>query len=288
MEEKVDSNGLARSAVFKKSEDVKGDFVARVCGYDFNHGIDYNALLSGYSSQGFQATNFSLAVDEIRRMLDWKPSEKERREGCEEDEKCKIFLGYTSNMVSSGLRETLRYLVEHKMVDVVVTTAGGVEEDLIKCSSDTLVGSFNLDGSRLRERGLNRIGNLIVPNDNYCKFEDWLMPILDQLLEEQKSTGVIWTPSKVIHRLGKEINNPSSICYWAYKNNIPVYCPALTDGSIGDMIYFHSYHNPGLVIDICGDIRSINSEAVHSKKTGIIILGAGIVKHHICNANLMV
>jgi hypothetical protein len=25
------------------------------------------------------------------------------------------------------------------------------------------------------------------------------------------------------------------------KNNIPVYCPAITDGSIGDMIYFHSY-----------------------------------------------
>ena len=34
------------------------------------------------------------------------------------------------------------------------------------------------------------------------------------------------------------------------QNNIPVFSPALTDGSIGDMIYFHSYKNPGLVIDI--------------------------------------
>jgi deoxyhypusine synthase len=32
---------------------------------------------------------------------------------------------------------------------------------------------------------MNRIGNLVVPNDNYCKFEDWVMPILDKLLEEQ-------------------------------------------------------------------------------------------------------
>lgn len=34
---------------------------------------------------------------------------------------------------------------------------------------------------------LCRIGNLLVPNDNYCKFEDWLMPILDQMLLEQNT-----------------------------------------------------------------------------------------------------
>ena len=29
---------------------------------------------------------------------------------------CTIFLGLTSNMISSGVRETVRYLVEHNMV----------------------------------------------------------------------------------------------------------------------------------------------------------------------------
>lgn len=33
----------------------------------------------------------------------------------------------------------------------------------------------------------SRIGNLLVPNDNYCKFEDWLMPILDQMVLEQNT-----------------------------------------------------------------------------------------------------
>ena len=46
-----------------------------------------------------------------------------------------------------------------------------------------------------------RIGNLLVPNNNYVKFEEWLMPILDKLLEEQNNNGVVWTPSKIIHRL---------------------------------------------------------------------------------------
>jgi hypothetical protein len=52
-------------------------------------------------------------------------------------------------------------------------------------------------GKELRAQGLNRIGNMLVPNSNYCLFEDWIMPILDQMLLEQKEQGVVWTPSKV-------------------------------------------------------------------------------------------
>lgn len=204
-----------------------------------------------------------------------------------EKSNCTIFLGYTSNLISSGIRETFRYLAQHNMVDCIVSTAGGIEEDFIKCLAPTYLGDFSLKGSDLRERGINRIGNLLVPNENYCLFEDWLMPILDKMLEEQKNEGVLWTPSKMIARLGKEIDNPESVYYWAYKNNIPVFCPALTDGSIGDMIYFHSFKNPGLVLDIVEDIRRVNSQAVYAANTGMIILGGGVIKHHICNANLM-
>lgn len=69
---------------------------------------------------------------------------------------------------------------------------------------------------------------------------------------------IAWTPSKIIERLGLEINDEQSICYWAAKNKIPIFCPALTDGSLGDMMYFHSYRNPGLVIDILkGELLNI-------------------------------
>uniref|UniRef100_A0A6J0TCD4 Deoxyhypusine synthase isoform X2 n=1 Tax=Pogona vitticeps TaxID=103695 RepID=A0A6J0TCD4_9SAUR len=175
----------------------------------------------------------------------------------------------------------------NRMVDVLVTTAGGVEEDLIKCLAPTYIGDFSLRGKELRQNGINRIGNLLVPNDNYCKFEDWLMPILDQMVTEQDTEGVKWTPSKLIARLGKEINNPESVYYWAQKNSIPVLSPALTDGSLGDMIFFHSYKKPGLVLDIVEDLRLINTQAIFARKTGMIILGGGLVKHHIANANLM-
>ncbi|XP_055805417.1 deoxyhypusine synthase isoform X3 [Solanum dulcamara] len=249
-------------------------------------------------------------------------SEEERDVAYRESVTCKIFLGFTSNLVSSGVRDTVRYLVQHRMVDVVVTTAGGIEEDLIKCLAPTYKGDFSLPGAVLRSKGLNRIGNLLVPNDNYCKFENWIIPIFDQMYEEQINEKVLWTPSTVIARLGKEINDETSYLYWAYKvgilgvglgisseipsslskgsyqlkqNRIPVFCPGLTDGSLGDMLYFHSFKkgdpdlNPGLVIDIVGDIRAMNGEAVHAglRKTGMIILGGGLPKHHVCNANMM-
>ena len=109
----------------------------------------------------------------------------------EEKTGCTIFLGYTSNLVSSGLRETIRFLVQHKLVDCIVTTAGGIEEDFIKCLCPTLIGDFGLKGTMLRDKGINRIGNLLVPNNNYCKFEDWVTPILDEMVEEQKKTGEV-------------------------------------------------------------------------------------------------
>jgi deoxyhypusine synthase len=188
-------------------------------------------------------------------------------------------------MVSCGVRETIRFLVQHKYVDVLVTTAGGVEEDLIKCFAPTILGSFHLDGAELRQKGLNRIGNLLVPNDNYCRFEDWLLPILDEMVEQRNE--IKWTPSSFIQRLGERIQDPSSIYYWAAKNEIPVFCPALTDGSIGDMLFFHTYRKPGLEIDIVDDIRRLNKIAIHAKKTGMIVLGGGVAKHHTFNANLM-
>ena len=196
--------------------------------------------------------------------------------------------------MSSGLRDILRWLVQHKHVSAIVTTAGGVEEDFIKCLAPTYLGSFHLKGAELRAQGMNRIGNLIVPNSNYCSFEDWVVPILDTMLEEQEASRndeepLVWTPSKIIHRLGQVIDNPESIYYWAYKNDIPVFCPALTDGSLGDMLFFHTFKSSPKVLDISitRDIRRINSLAMAAKRAGMIILGGGVVKHHIANACLM-
>lgn len=258
-----------------------------------------------------------------------------------------------------------------------MTTGGGIEEDLIKCLAPTYLGDFSLRGSDLRKKGLNRIGNLLVPNDNYCKFEDWINPILDAMLEEQESEvrrpshaprtpppppdpstalprtpqGQVWSPSKIIHRLGKEINNEDSVYYWAWKvrpwawgrpgearphpwaplsapADPPPPSPRLAERHPRVLPRHHRRlhrghallpllqgqapgggHRAGCArraaapcflplaalasggvdprIAWRADIRGINDAAMNAKKTGMIILGGGLVKHHVCNANLM-
>lgn len=266
-------------------------------GYEFNNGIDYEKLFNSYYNTGFQAYNLGKAIKITRSMLEWRlsddPIENEEEEKYKDPEirkktKNTIFLGYTSNLVSCGLREMIRYLCEHKLVDVIVTTAGGIEEDFIKCLGPTYQGEFSLKGSELRSKGLNRIGNLLVPNDNYCKFEDWITPKFEKMFEEQRK-GKNWTPSKMIEFLGHEIDNKESIYYWTAKNGIPVFCPALTDGSIGDMLFFRNFSDDKerIRLDIVEDIVRLNKIALDAKKTGMLIVGGGIIKHHINNANLM-
>ncbi|KAI0751591.1 Deoxyhypusine synthase [Daedaleopsis nitida] len=285
----------ASAAVLKPSEPMP-DFAVTVEGPNFDEEMSLQKLLASYQRIGFQANSLGKAIEIVNKMRKWRLSDDPITEDESEDylspevraqTKCNVFLGYTSNLISSGLREVILHLVKHKHVHAIVTTAGGIEEDFIKCLGKTYLADFNMDGADLRRRGMNRIGNLIVPNDNYCKFEDWLTPILDAMLAEQKETGQVWTPSSFIRRLGKEIDNEESVYYWAYKNDIPVFCPALTDGSLGDMIYFHSFRDPGLIVDIVQDIRNLNELSRKSKKAGMIILGGGVCKHQIANAMLI-
>lgn len=97
----------------------------KVVGYDWSKGLDYHKLLQSYLTTGFQATNFGLAVNEINKMIECRkqeiPADKfidSEDDFCTVRNSCTIFLGYTSNLVSSGLRETIRFLVQHSLVSL--------------------------------------------------------------------------------------------------------------------------------------------------------------------------
>jgi deoxyhypusine synthase len=267
----ADTNSIeqkARENLLKKSEEIAG---AVIKGYDFNKGINYEEVLKSYKNVGFQASHLGEAIEITNEMI---------------KENTFIFLGYTSNMVSSGNREIIRWLAEHKKVNVLVTTTGGIEEDIIKCLGNFVAGDFRASGKELREKGINRIGNIFVPNNNYIKFEEFMQPIIKELYEEQLKGETI-TPLKIIWKLGEKINNPASVYYWAWKNKIPVYCPCITDGALGDNIYFSLFKNPKLKIDIVEDMKWFNDTTIGLKKSGAIILGSGLIKHAILNANML-
>lgn len=213
----MDQLNNAKQAVFKSSDNSQNfDASLEIKGYDFNtfdpEKTTIHELLSTYLSTGIQASHLGRAIDIVNMMLNYSDIDEDNN-----PIKCKVFLGYTSNLITSGLREIIKYLTQHKLVDCIVTTAGGIEEDLIKCMAPTYLHKFNADDNNLRQKGLNRVGNMLIPNKNYCLFETFMHKSLDIMLNEQKENDINWTPSKIINKLGKEINNEDSICYWAYK-----------------------------------------------------------------------
>ena len=145
-----DKKSIARKNLLRKSEKVIGETVK---GYDFNNGVDYEKIIDSFKNVGAQAKNFAKAVKIINEMR---------------KNKAFIYLGYTSNMITTGNREIIRYLTEHKMIDILITSAGGIEEDIIKCLGDFKIGEFNLPGKELREKSINRAGNILIPNSIYC------------------------------------------------------------------------------------------------------------------------
>ena len=194
----MDKEQIAKKNILRESEEPEG---IAIKGYNFDNGVDYKEIIKSFKTTGFQASHFSKAIEIVNKMI---------------KDEATIYLGYTSNMVSSGLRDIFRYLIKNKKINIAVTTAGGIEEDIIKCLGDFILGDFRASGKVLREKGINRIGNIYVPNSRYCKFEEFFQPLLEEIYQKQKTI----TPSELIWKLGEKINNEDSICYWAYKNKI--------------------------------------------------------------------
>jgi len=261
--------------------DVKSTAVVehhpKIEGYNFEERFDFNKFLASYATTGFQATHLAEGIEIVKAM---------------QREKATIFLAFTSNQISSGNREIIKYLVKHKKVQVLVTSAGGIEEDIIKSLKPFVLGKFEASGRALFENGINRTGNIFVPNDRFAYFEQWMQPVFEKVYRMQKDTeknteqGKVICPKDFIRELGLAIKDENSVLYWAAKNDIPVFCPGLIDGSLGDLIFFYKQSNPDFLIDVTQEMKDIVQLTLNSEKTGGIILGGGISKHFALNANI--
>ena len=226
-----------------------------------------SVLVESMANAGLQASNLALALKILREM---------------KKDKATIFLTFTSNMVSSGMREIFALLAKEKLVDVIITTVGSVEEDFIKSEKDFLLGSFEMDDVELNNKNINRIGNILVPSENYVWFEKKIQPMLKKMYSEKK----IWKPFEITKRMGEMLADKNSFLYWCSKNNIPVFCQAMLDGAFGLQIYTFKQDNKDFIIDETGE-QELAELVITSEKTGGIILGGGVAKHHAIGVNLL-
>ncbi|RLG12153.1 deoxyhypusine synthase [Candidatus Pacearchaeota archaeon] len=225
--------------------------------------------VDNFDSLGYQAIELAEAVKVILKM---------KRSGA------KIFLTFTSNMVTSGLRGFFAQLCKLKIPNILVTTSGAIEEDLMKSVGESFeISNFYADDTQLYERGENRIGNLIIRNESYMKFEDKMAEYLEKIFEKKKRICV----SELLHELGLMLNDENSILYQAAKNNIPIYCPGIADSSFGFQLFMFQQKHPDFIVDTIKDMQRIVTDLSFDDKKGLISLGGSISKHYAVFAALL-
>ena len=226
-------------------------------------------LVKQFNNLGFQSIHLSKASDIIIKM---------KKQGA------KIFLTFTSNMVTSGLRGFFAQIIKLGLVDIIVTTVGGIEEDIMKANKEKfIIGDFNADDTALYEEGENRIGNLIITNNSYEKFEDIITNILLKLYKKKNR----WAVSEMLKEIGLMLNDEDSILYQAAKNNVPIFCPAITDGAFGFHLFMIQQKYNDFVVDVVKDFKNIILSTSQDEKKGLIALGGGVSKHHALLASLI-
>ncbi len=191
---------------------------------------------------------------------------------------CVKFLSFPADICATGTRGVIKELVKRKLVDIVITTCGTLDHDVARCWKDYYKGSFIMNDSRLHKEGLNRLGNVLVPNDSYgIVIEQKIIGMLEQLYKEGKKE---FSTTDLCREIGLRCCNESSILYWAAKNRIPVFVPGITDGSVGYQLWFFSQDHKDFRINLLRDEDDLNNIVFDAKKSGALIVGGGISKHH--------
>lgn len=212
---------------------------------------------------GFTAGKLALGVNILERMI--------------KNHECVKFLSFTGNLVATGTRGVFKELVKRKFVDVIITACGALDHDIARCWRKYYRGSFVMNDVKLYKNNVNRLGNVLVPNNSYGtvieeKIQSLLLSLWKEDIREVSS-------SQLACEIGKRICNKSSIFYWAAKNNIPVYVPGIVDGAVGYQTWLFSQdHN--FMLNLLKDSEEINDIIFAAKKTGALVVGGGISKHH--------
>ena len=261
------------------------DFDAPVKDYAFDEVTTTASLLDQMAQAGgFTATKLATARDILVRMRDEIDAvEGDAGQVCN----CRSF---PACLCATGTRSFFIEAIKTKMFNVISTTCGTLDHDIARSYKDYYHGAFELDDIELGEHELMRLGNVIVPNASYGEIiEAVVMPALediynDRLKETGKTGADAWIGFGSIHlvwELGKRIGKPNSLIYWAWKNQVPVCIPGITDGSIGAQLFMFRQKHRDFHLDTIADEQVMSDLTWDVATSNALMVGGGISKHHV-------
>ena len=228
-------------------------------------------LVRGMAGTSFQARNLAQAARIWRHML--------------EDE-VTIFLGLAGAMVPAGMRDVIRYLIENRLVDVIVSTGANMFHDVYETlGSPHWQTSPQTDDVELGRRRINRFYDVLAPENDFADAEEFVVAF-SQTLDADRP----YSTREYFERLGRALMpmaKEEGILTAAAKAGVPIYSPAIGDSVHGLAIAtarVRTGHR--LVFDVVGDVLETSHIALTSKGTGVIYVGGGTPKNFIQQAEV--
>lgn len=198
-----------------------------------------------------------------------------------------VFFSFTANIIATGMRAIISEMIAKGLVDVIFTTGGTIDHDIAKSlGAKYYEGFFEYDDIMLEKSGFHRLGNIIIPKEDYGPLiEHFTHRCLEKILNNFDNDTIILGVRELLWKIGSEISDENSILRQAYKNRIPIYSPGVTDSAFGTalMTFREVLRTKGkkLMLDVLKDLKELSSISFKAKKIGGIVLGGGISKHHL-------
>ena len=213
-------------------------------------------------SGGFESRNLAESLDILTSMI--------------KDDDCQKFLSLVAAIISTGLRGIVKDMIKNKWFNVVITTCGALDHDIARHFSNYNEGSFTLDDAKLADQNIHRLGNVLVPMQSYGPLiEEKMQSFLE---EEYKGTREMSTED-ICKMIGSHLGEDSFL-YWASKNDIKVIVPGIVDGAVGSQIWMFTQKHADFKLNITKDADTLSGIIFKAKKSGALMLGGGISKHH--------
>jgi len=214
-------------------------------------------------SGGFESRNLAESLDILTAMI--------------KDDDCQKFLSLVAAIISTGLRGIVKDMIKNKWFNVVITTCGALDHDIARHFSNYNEGSFTLDDAKLADQNIHRLGNVLVPMQSYGPLIEEKM---QSFLEEEYNKGTREMSTEDICKMIGNHLGEDSFLYWASKNDVKVIVPGIVDGAVGSQIWMFTQKHTDFKLNITKDADTLSGIIFKAKKSGALMLGGGISKHH--------
>ena len=196
-----------------------------------------------------------------------------------------IFLGMAGALSAGGLRLAVAHLISHRYIDCLVSTGANLYHDLHETRGQHhYLGSPHADDAALAEDGIDRVYDTYASEEEFCSNDTWIADFATTL--EPRA----YTTREFLHQLGGHLWNTTGrdgILTAAYRSNVPIFCPAIADSSIGMGLSQARQKKAGAgYIDIIGDIVESANLIIRRPRTASIVLGGGTPKNFINQASV--